>query len=544
MEFDQIKFDRRKFLKGSAIIAAGATMAAALGGCGPRDESTEASEVQTVTRDEDLYTESRVVTTDIAETDIVETFDYDLVVIGAGTAGVTAATIAATDGVGTVAVLQAYGTAVSQGNNGGGLIISESDPQALFAYKQAWNEQHSFNNDEHLLDNYLKYSGEAAEFVAAKVAEGGFAPDMISIHDDTIDYGAQGKAIARIVALGQKPVTYGDAMAAMTTLGDKLGIDYYFSTPGVKLIKDDSGRVVAAIGLSENGYVRFNAAKAVILTTGCFVNNQAMLTRYCPGGLGFMPKVSNHLGDGHLMAVQVGANLRGGSYAKMIHDNDAGPMQGVPWLAVTDEGERFMNEEVPATLWNNVAKNLPNKRFTSLWDANYADLLNELGQRPPSEESFEAYIPGTEASQKKGGYASFVATYKADSLEELADLIGIPATTLKSTVERYNEIVVSGVDSDFGKKSEFLAPIDTPPFYGAHRWPRISTILSGVDVNQYMQVLDTEGEIIGGLYAAGNCGGRPGAGAGDWLQVSNGASLGFAFTGGYVAGKHVAGSLR
>ena len=58
-----------------------------------------------------------------------------------------------------------------------------------------------------------------------------------------------------------------------------------------------------------------------------------------------------------------------------------------------------------------------------------------------------------------------------------------------------------------------------------------------------MRVLTAEGEVIPGLYAASNCGGRPASGAGDWLQVSLGESLGFAFTGGYVAGMHAAGAI-
>jgi succinate dehydrogenase/fumarate reductase flavoprotein subunit len=244
------------------------------------------------------------------------------------------------------------------------------------------------------------------------------------------------------------------------------------------------------------------------------------------------------------MAVQIGANLSNGGYTKMVHDNDAGPMQNVPWLAVTDEGKRFMNEEVASTFWCNMAKPLPNKRFTSVFDSNYATMLQKLGQRAITDKDIEAYMPGTPAAEAKGSYAIYVSTYKDDTLEGLADQIGISADEFVKTIARYNEVVATGADSDFGKASKYLAPIDKPPYYGAHRWPRLSTIFSGVDINENMQVLDTAGNVIEGLYAAGNCGGRPASGAGDWLQVSNGQSLGFAFTRGYVAGKHAAGTLR
>lgn len=543
-----MKMNRRDFLKGATLAGAGAAMAGLVTGCSPaaQDNLADTSTAGAASSDGmgALYEESRVVVGDIADSDYVETHDYDLVVIGAGTAGVTAATIAAEKGVGKVAVLQAEGEAMSQGNMGSGLIVAESDPLALHRFKQDWNNLYHFECDQHLIDNYLNYSGEAAEFVLAKAREGGLDEQYIQVSDDAIDYGDEGKVVSRRVLFSPKPVTYAQGMQAIASLGPNLGIDYYYLTPGVKLLQDDSGRVIGAVGLSENGYIKLNASKGVILTTGCFVNNAPMLERYCPDAVGFQQKLMGRFGDGHLMAVQAGANLRGGAYPKMIHDNDAGPMQDVPWLAVTDEGERFMNEEVDSTQWNNVARNLPNKRFTSVWDANYAELNAKFPGRPVTDASIEDYIPGTPGCEAKGSYAGFCATYKADTLEELAELIGIPADTFVKTVERYNEIVASGVDTDFGKKSEYLYPIDTPPFYGAHRWPRLSTILSGIDVDGEMRALNKDGAVIEGLWAAGNCGGRPGAGAGDWLQVSLGESLGFAFTGGYVAGLSAAGALQ
>lgn len=539
-----MELNRRDFLKGAGAAAVGAATLGALQACSPSQTSTTGTAEAAGTNLEKLHDESRIVTEEITDADISETHEYDLVVIGAGTAGVTAATIAAERGVGKVAVLQAEDRVISQGNMGSGLIVEESDDLALQRFKQDWNELYCHNPDQHLIDNYLKYSGAAAEFVAEKAALGGLDPQYIEISDDIVDYGDEGKVVSRRVLFSPKPVTYADGMGAIATLGPDMGIDYYYNTPGVKLIKDESEKVIAAIGHnSSDGYIRFNASKGVILTTGCFANNQAMLETYCPDALGFMPKVSGRFGDGHLLALDAGGHLRGGSYAKMIHDNDAGPMQDIPWLAVTDEGERFMNEEVDSIFWNNVAKNLPNKRFTSIYDSNFGDMIQKLGGRPVSAEDIEAFIPGTEAAQAKGVYADFVATYKADTLEELAEHIGIPASALVATVDRYNELVASGNDSDFGKKSEYLAPIDTPPYYGSHRWPRLSTILSGVDVNENMQVVDAEGQVVEGLYAAGNCGGRPGSGAGDWLQVALGESLGFAFTGGYVAGMHAAGAL-
>lgn len=111
-----------------------------------------------------------------------------------------------------------------------------------------------------------------------------------------------------------------------------------------------------------------------------------------------------------------------------------------------------------------------------------------------------------EPGEKKGVYEGQIATFKADTLDELAKKLGITdAAAFKKAVERYNELVAKGVDEDFGKEAKYLAPIDTPPFYGTHRHVRVSAIVSGVNVDEHMRVLkDGTNEAIPGLFAIGN----------------------------------------
>ena len=111
--------------------------------------------------------------------------------------------------------------------------------------------------------------------------------------------------------------------------------------------------------------------------------------------------------------------------------------------------------------------------------------------------------------------------------------------TFVETVNRYNEMCEKGKDEDFGKPPEYLAKVDTPPFYGIHRWVRMSAICSGVDVNADHQCLTPEGEAIEGLYAIGNCSGGFYGGIGYPLTVF-GLSLGRCYTEGYVIGRMVA----
>ena len=335
-------------------------------------------------------------------------------------------------------------------------------------------------------------------------------------------------------------------MTSISTIGPDHNVDYYFNMPGVQLVQDDAGKVVAVIGKNEDtgGYVRFNVTKGVILATGSFINNQAMLARYNTQAVGYTAKVSGRLGDGHLMGVLAGGALPNGIYTKMCHDNDTGPFQSVPLLCVNYDGERFINEEIDSTLWCNATARAKEKgRMFQVVDSTYPQICEALGMKPPTEQKILGCMPGTPESDAKGAYGFFSATHKADTLEELAEQLGLPVDNLLATVERYNELCEAGLDVDFGKDSKYLFPIATPPFYIVNTWSRLSTILAGLNINEYQQVVDAAGTPIEGLYAAGNCSGTPG-GQSDWLQVSLGESLGFALNEGYVAGSHIVGALE
>ena len=99
---------------------------------------------------------------------------------------------------------------------------------------------------------------------------------------------------------------------------------------------------------------------------------------------------------------------------------------------------------------------------------------------------------------------------KADSLEELAGMMGVPKDDFLKTVERYNALVDKGEDEDFGKNPDYLkiSKIEKAPFYAIKRVPGVLTILGGLHVNQGLQVLDLEEQPIEGLYAAGNVSGN------------------------------------
>lgn len=535
---------RRSFLQGAGA-AAGTAALGAMATAALANEAAANATAAAQTEDA-IFAESRVVVEPIADDQLEATYDYDVVVVGAGTAGTTAAFAAADKGGAKVAVLQNVSTPISQGNMGAGLIIDESTEWGLKRFIHDWNVNTLHASDYFMVENYVKYSGYAVEMILDLARESGFPEENIMVWDDPIEYDNGERVTSRRLLFIDKPITWGNAMTQISTIGPDHGVDYYFDMPGVQLVQDEAGAVVAVIGKSENtgGYVRFNASKGVILATGSFINNQAMLARYNSQAVGYTPKVSGRLGDGHLMGLLAGGVLPNGIYSKMCHDNDTGPFQDIPLLCVNYDGERFINEEVDSILWCNITANAKEKgRMFRVFDSDYPAMCEALGVQVPSEEKMLGYMPGTEQSDAKGAYGFFSATYKADTLEELAVQLDLPADKLLATVERYNELCEAGLDVDFGKESKYLFPIKTPPFYIVHTWSRLSTILAGLDINENQQVVDAAGEAIPGLYAAGNCGGTPG-GQTDWLQVSLGESLGFAFNEGYVAGCHIVGALE
>lgn len=140
------------------------------------------------------------------------------------------------------------------------------------------------------------------------------------------------------------------------------------------------------------------------------------------------------------------------------------------------------------------------------------------------EKDFEKYIDM--------GYLK-----KADTIEELAEQLQLPADTLKATIDRYNELAEHEFDEDFGKEPYRLSKIIKSPFYGCVLGGRILCTLDGLRINTNMQVLDHESNPIEGIYAAGNDSG--GFFANTYPELVPGLAVSRAFTFGRLAGQMV-----
>ena len=242
------------------------------------------------------------------------------------------------------------------------------------------------------------------------------------------------------------------------------------------------------------------------------------------------------------MAVWAGAKMEDVCPTRVLHDFDGGPgaMCDMPFLAVKDDGNRFCNEKrcEMATMSNFLNGPEDCGYYNQIFDADYMTACAEWPGKLYDEEAIKAYMP-EEEGEKVGVYEGLIATYKADTIEELAEKLGVNAENLVATVERYNELCAQGADEDFGKAAKWLVPVQNPPFYGMRRHIGLSAIMLGVNVDEHMQVTREDGSVIGGLFAVGNVAGNF-YGSPDYPMTVPGLSLGRCHTQGYVTGKYVA----
>ncbi len=478
----------------------------------------------------------------IPESSIKETKTYDVVVVGAGASGVPAALSAAENGA-KVAVLQKENIIVSQGNSGAGIDLANSDPAGVEALVARLMKDNAHRCNPKLLRQWAYNSGKAVTWVIdrakqadARVIDQGNLQQaaIVSINGYKLNYHTS--------FFGPKPYTNGEGMRALGKTAEKAGVQFFFNTPGIQLVQDPSGRVTGVIGKGPDGsYIRFAAQKGVILATGDYQNNKAMCDYFIPDTKYFGRKQVNKTGDGHIMGYWAGGVIEPIGHTKMLHDFDGGPasMCDMPFLAVDQKGKRFVNEMVEMSELNNYLRQQESAgQYSQIFDANYMQqAANWPGRLVPPEELRE-YMP-EEPSPHRGVFETFIDTHKANTLEELAAKIKVDPATFVETVKRYNAVVASRQDTDFGKPPNLLHPIDTPPFYGIHRTIRISAICSGLLVNENHQCLDASANPIKGLYAIGNLGGGFYGGP-DYSLTVYGLSLGRCYTFGYLTGKHVA----
>ncbi|MBM6999167.1 FAD-dependent oxidoreductase [bacterium] len=472
----------------------------------------------------------------VKDADINEEHDYDIVVVGAGHAGLAAAASAIKNGVSVCVVEKAEATN-TQGNEASGIDLSKSDEAAVQYLVNEHLKANGFRPRRDVVETWAHRSGEALHFLMDFHADG---DNPLKYEYDEgevkpIEYPDTDK----VATLFWIVPTEGNYMAAGKSLAaqvERKGADFYYSMPAQQLVQDASGAVTGVICQSSDGkLVRFNANRGVILCAGDYQNDPEMVSWLLPDFATSEPKQVGKTGDGIKMALWAGGVIEPVGHTKMSHGYGAGPMGDQPFLLLNMAGERFCSEDTP--LWQRQTFfrfDDQTCQYVQLFDANYETQVKGWGGTPTAQEKLSSYMPES-PDYKKG------QLFSADTLEELAEKLKVTdVDAFVASVKRYNELAAQGTDDDFGKPAKYLKPVDTPPFYGVYRSQGITAITSGVITDAEQRVLDADDKPIPGLYAAGNTAGGF-FGAIDYpLRTIEGLSIGKAMTGGYVAAETAA----
>ncbi len=532
---------RKQFLSGAAgmagIAALGATSAALA------DEAAATSTVEYpfgMTAED--YAESAAELEPI--TDFADEKTYDIVVVGAGTSGVPAVLTALEEGC-TVGCLEKNAFAVSQGNGCTGVVLPHCSENGARRFMYKWMEVNSFRADYDLLEFYTMHSGESILWTYKHAMEVDYLPATTGI--TRYDYEDGQYAVVLRTSYGTKPEDMMNLIQRLAEQAAEQGAEFFYSTPGVQLVVDDDGAVTGVVGKDADGnYIKFNANIAVIMATGDYQNNSALMERWMPDVAHFEKKQFSKTGDGILMAMAAGCNIVPVGHQRQMHDFDSCPQSftSAPFLYVDENANRFMCEEVPHTSQCELVRNLEGApgKFSFIMDDDFDVIAAEWGITI-DKDTMRNYFPGLE-EYAPGIRGNLADVHTADTLEELAESLDIPADQLVATVERYNELCDSGVDADFGKQAMYMRKIEKAPFWAVKRWIRLTSTGGGSKVNGTYQCIREDGSVIPGLYSVGFGAGAL-SGDVDWSTYVGGMSLGSCVNSGRYATIHaITGGLE
>lgn len=471
---EKTDIDRRRFIKGGAFIGGSALVAGVAGRLTAGKEVPAAWALEA--EDTDL--------------DIIETREVDIVVVGAGMSGLAAGMEAGDRGLSCV-VLEKL---TEPGGNGP--ITS-----GIFGYKSSYQEQQGIDVDLGFIlceeGKTFAYLNDALAFRDMALASAGDI-EWLESHGVGFSGVVDGYLVGSHALSTQhwwaneSGSSYVDA--AVSEL-DRMGVELLLETPAVKLVLED-GAVKGVVAKSENGYVEFRA-KGTILATGGWLNNVEQMERlgYAQDTL-WVDCLDGHDGDGLRLAMEAGAvDL---SVSAGYVGNACLSDQGFPaptddlvingkTLWVNQNGERFVDESVGSLIpaySSNALFSQGGKAFV-VFDQTLAD---QIGQSIIDE------VMGANSKQDK---------WIEDTVDALAEDMGVDPERLKATVTRYNELAAAGVDTDFCKAADCMTAVAEAPFYAARLNYDYLCSVGGIHTDRNMRVIDLLRRPIEGLYAIG-----------------------------------------
>lgn len=468
----------------------------------------------------------------------------DVIVIGSGASGLAAA-LTAVEGGAKVIVFEKQRSLGGTSNFFKGTFAVESDMQKA--------EYVNYSRDE-AFKNIIEYSHWRANPRLVRV--------IVNESSGTINWlQKEGVEFSDVkVNLVDSYRTYhlikGEGAAVVKTLATRAkdqGVDIRIATPVTRIIKE--GNRITGVSVEENGEDVLVKGKAVIIASGGYANNREWVKKYSGFDLGnnLLP-VGNidKMGDGIRMAWEVGAAEEGIGTMEFFRigpiQQDLGRSGQVsvaviqPDLWVNQAGERFCDESITFFDTSEGNANARHKEgYTySLFDDSIIKRLMEDGiTKGITPETLPGQkIAGIDKELKAALENAPTEIFEANSVEELAQKIGIAPDVLRKTVDEYNRFCEKGHDDLFAKDPGYLWLLRGPKYYAGKARTVFLGTMGGIKINHRMEVIDKKEVIIPGLYAAGyDAGGMYGH---DYcMKVASGLSSAFAINSGRLAGKNV-----
>lgn len=457
-----------------------------ISGCGnaSKKPETNAGENKNVQEEKDKGKKDATSGASVAKyTPLEELKDrYDIVIVGAGGAGMAAALEAKAAGMNPVILEKMPVAGGNTSKASSGMNASEtkfqkeqgiSDKNDLF-YEETLKGGHNTNNKD-MLHFFVDNSAKAIDWLDSI---------GITLNNITITGGMSEKRTHRPKdgsAVGQYLVT-----GLLKNVQEK-GIPVFVNAD-VKEITSSNGKATGVkVGFSQHGEKTI-AAKSVVITAGGFGANMNRIAEVRPDLKGYVTtNQPGSTGDGISMVEKMGGttvDLKQIQVHPTVQQENSyligEVVRGEGAILVTSQGKRFVNEMAARDSVTAAITKLPEKNAFLIFDAG-------VRSRAKAIEQYE----------KMG----FVKT--KESIKALAEEIKVPAEELQKTLDTWNSAVKNKKDAEFNRKTGMDHELSAAPFYAIKIGPGIHYTMGGVKINTNTEVLDKDGKPIPGLYAAG-----------------------------------------
>ena len=529
---------------------------------------------------------------EIDESKVAKTVDVDVAVVGCGIAGVAACRSVAEDG----GLVAAFEKADGPQCRSGEYAVINGRVQAKWGRDTWTREQIDDIIDSHMVESTYRCKRSIMSKWAHNIGDAfdwwvEANPDLYyaettrsAIPDESADNfiipifyplpeyydWKQERFPCYPTSVEFKPDQHVTVEANMQKAIDTGNVQTFYGCFVEKLIMDN-GRCVGlyARDAATGEYIKCNASKGVILSTGDYSQNTKMLKHFCP------EVIENNIqclftnvdvegnftnqGDGIQLGMWAGAQVQQ-SHAPMIHHMGGGAdlagvgvMGNAGFLNLDLNGKRFMNEDLPGQQLENQIELQKNRESWQIFDSNWPEQLPYMPAAHGGACYYEDYASEDEGPKNNTTYRNYKSPYqleaavadgravKADTLEELVAKIYPDDTAAQQTaldsIQRYNELAKAGYDEDFHKPASRMWAVENGPFYADKFTTALLLVcIGGLESDEDCHTFDADRNVIPGLYVAGNIQGN--RFATEYPIGLKGVSHSMAMYYGYIAGKN------